>query len=159
MKKWRLYEWSVILLFFLIPSLAIAIELILNNSTLTIVEITLKWVVFCSIGLRLGSSGLKQIIQPQFTASEIFNISDERVFPLVREIGFANISFSTIALISFFIPSFRLPSAIAGGLYFGLAGLLHILKYKASDEEKFAMITDIYIFVILLVLLVLNLRR
>ena len=156
MKKWGVYEWSVILCFFFIPLTASMIELLLSHSISTIVDTILKWVVFSSIGLRLGSAGFKQISQPQFTAKEIFNISDEGALPLVREIGFANISFSVIALGSLFIPSFRLPSAIAGGLYFGLSGLLHIQKPKASTEERFAMITDIYIFLVLLVLVVLK---
>ncbi|GAB2027496.1 DUF6790 family protein [Lactovum odontotermitis] len=160
MKKWGLYEWSVILFFFVVPATAIVAELLLKKPLpiRMMSEIALKWMVFSGVGLRLGSAGLKQIKQPQFTAKEIFRVSDERAISLVKEVGFANVSFSSIALISLIIPSFRLPAAIAGGLYFGLAGLLHIQKVEASSAEKFAMVSDIYIFIVLLFLVIFTLK-
>lgn len=118
--------------------------------------VAFKWFVFSGIGLRLFTAGVKQVIQPQFTAQEIFNISDKKIIPIIKELGFANICFGIIALVSFFIPSFRIPAVLAGGLYFGFAALIHIRKKRDSSEETFAMISDLYIFIVLGILLILN---
>lgn len=157
MRKWGLYEWTILLLFIVMPLVAISAELLLFRSTLPLVEIALKWFVFCTIGLRLGAAGIKQISQPQFTARVIFKIQDDGVLPIVRELGAANICFSVVALISLFAPMFRIPAAITGGLYFGLAGLLHITKPKESSQEIFAMVSDIFIFCVLGTLVIISL--
>lgn len=157
MKKWGLYEWSIILLFIVVPLTAIVSELLLSGSTLPLAEIALKWMVFCAIGLRLGAAGIKQISQPLFTAKQIFKIQDDDVLPIVKELGFANVCFSVVALISLFVPTFRIPSAIGGGLYYGFAGLLHVTKPKDSSKEIFAMVSDIFIFLVLGILMAINL--
>ena len=154
MKNWKLYEWSIVLFFLIIPLTAIIANYYLVDTKETIIEIALKWFVFSGIGLRLGSAGIKQILHPQFTAKEIFKISEKRVSFVVRELGFANLCFSILAILSFFVQSFLIPAAITGGLYFGFAGLLHVFKQKESDKEIFAMISDIYIFVVLTVLVI-----
>ncbi len=158
MKKWGLYEWSIILFFIVVPFSAIGTESLLFRSIRPLTEIAFKWFVFSGIGLRLGGAGIKQIIQPRFTAREIFKIQDDGVLPLVRELGFANVCFSAVALASLFVPTFRIPAAIAGGLYFGLAGLLHVTKSKESSEEIFAMVSDIFIFLVLGILMVISLK-
>lgn len=152
--KWGLYEYSVVLFFLAAPAAAILIEqLITGADWLTSV---FKWFVFFGIGCRLGTAGINQMIRPQFTAKEIFKMTDEAV-PIVREIGFANVCFGLIAILSLFIPSFRIPAAVAGGLYFGLAGLLHVFKQRETASEVFAMVSDFFIFAVLTVLLLLNL--
>jgi len=156
MKKPSLYEWSVILSFIIVPLTAIGVEILIVDSSPRLAVVALKWFVFCGIGLRLGMAGIKQIITPQFTAKEIFKIQNDGILPIVRELGFANVCFSVIALISLFIPTFRIPSAIAGGLYFGLAGLLHITKQKDSENEIFALVSDIFIFLIIGILSIIN---
>jgi hypothetical protein len=156
MKKFGLYQWSVCLFFLILPFTAILLEEYNNEEPF--ITIAFKWFVFSGIGLRLGSAGLKQVIQPHFTVKEIFNSDCDAAAPIVRELGFANICFGVIALISLFEPTFRIPAAIAGGLYFGLAGMLHVFKQKDSENEMFAMISDFFIFLILLILLILNLQ-
>ena len=156
-KKWKLYEWNIVLFFLIIPLGAIFIDYYMMGNTNLFVEISLKWFVFSGIGLRLGISGIKQIFHPQFTLNEIFNISGKEAIPIVRELGFANLCFSILAIISLFYSDFRIPASIAGGLYFGLAGILHVLKKKESSKEVFAMISDIYIFIIMIILLIFNL--
>lgn len=149
MKKWQLYEWSVIVFFLVFPVTAIIFEVFFFQTIGTYREVALKWFVFSGVGLRLGSAGIKQIVQPKFTAKEIFKLEDDAVYPLVRELGFTNICFAVIAIISLFVPSFRIPAAIAGGLYFGLAGLQHIRNRSAGNEEIFAMTSDFFIFIVL----------
>ena len=157
MKKLGLYELSVILFFLIVPCIGIYYEILILNTKLSIYSIALKWFVFSGVGLRLGSAGIKQLINPDFTAKVIFKMKDEQSIAVIKEIGLANICFSVIGLISLFVPSFRLPAAISGGLYFGMAGFLHVFKVKDSSEEFFAMISDLFIFFILLVLVILNL--
>ena len=155
MKKWKLYEWSIVLFFLIIPVVALFFDYYIIDTQETIIEIAFKWFVFSGIGLRLGTAGINQIVHPQFTAKEIFKLSEEGAKFVVRELGFANLCFSILAIISLFICNFRVPAAITGGLYFGLAALLHLFKKKESDTEIFAMISDIYIFIVLIVLLIL----
>lgn len=70
---------------------------------------------------------------------------------VVRELGFANICMGLLGLFSLFYVQFRLPAAIVGGLYFGLAGMLHIIKKPVSQNEKIALTSDMFIFIIMLV--------
>ncbi len=156
MKKMGLYEWSIFLFFLILPCVAILFEVFTISTSPPFSYIALKWFVFSGIGLRLGSAGLKQIIQPKFTAKEIFRSESDVAIPIIRELGFSNISFAVIALLSLFVPTFRMPAAIAGGLYFGLAGLLHVIKPKESRKEIFAMISDLFIFWVLLILMIIN---
>ncbi len=153
MKKWGLYEYSIVLFFLAAPAAAIIIEQMI--SSIDLLESAYKWFVFFGIGCRLGSAGLKQIVRPQFTAQEIFKMTTDAAAPIVREIGLANVCFALIAVLSLFIPGFRTPAAVAGGLYFGLAGLLHVFKKRESRGEVFAMVSDLFIFAVLAVLLLL----
>lgn len=155
MKKWGLYEWSILLFFLIVPLVAMLVEFLFIGTSQTFVAIAFKWFLLSGVGLRLGGAGVKQIMQPQFTAKEIFNIESDGAAAVVRELGFANICFAVLAVISFFVSSFRIPAAITGGLYFGFAGLLHVFKPKDSSKEIFAMVSDLYIFFVLLILLIL----
>lgn len=151
-----LYEISVIAFFVIIPVLTIILEQFLFSSSISFFELCLKWFVFSGVGLRLGSSGIKQIVDPSFTATTIFGIKDKKAYALVKEIGFANVSFSMIALLSIVFASFRIPAAVTGGSYFLLAGLLHVFKEKGSEKEVFAMVSDLCIATVLLLLIIVN---
>jgi len=113
-----------------------------------------KWFIFSAVGLRLLLAGIKQTTNPAFTAKTIFQIEQKDVLPIVRELGFANICFGLIGIVSLFLPGWRIVSAFGSGLYYGIAGLQHIIKRPAGANEKFALITDILIFIILLVFFV-----
>jgi hypothetical protein len=43
------------------------------------------------------------------------------------------------------------PAAVVGGLYYGLAGALHVFSQEKNAKEYMAMISDGFIFVVLLV--------
>lgn len=158
MKKVSLYEMSIIVFFALIPILGVINDICILKSRINIFNLMLKWFVFSGVGLRLLSAGLKQAANPSFTAKEIFKVNDERSFPIVREIGFANISLGLIGVLSFCLPGFRLAAAISGGLYFGLAGCLHLFSKKRSKDEVFAMVSDYFIFFVLLFLIIINVQ-
>lgn len=156
MKKIGLYEASVITFFALVPITGIVADIFILKSQISIFNLMLKWFVFSGVGLRLLSAGLKQAINPSFTASEIFKVKDKNSFPIVREIGFANISLGVAGVMSFFFSGFRLASSVSGGLYFGLAGCLHLFSKKRSKDEVFAMFSDYFIFFVLITLIIIN---
>jgi hypothetical protein len=69
-------------------------------------------------------------------------------------LGFANICFGLIAIVSLFKPQWRIVSAFASGVYYGIAGLQHALQKKKGVNEKFAQWTDLVIFSLLFIFFV-----
>lgn len=110
-----------------------------------------KWFIFSAVGLRLFLAGIKQVKNPEFTAKQIFHIDSPESFPILRELGFANICFGLVAIVSLFKPEWRIVSAFASGLYYGIAGVQHALKKTSGINEKFALWTDLIIFVLLFI--------
>ena len=64
----------------------------LRGGTPDLLGIIGKWFTFWACGVRLSLAGLRQTLQPAFTATEIFQLSDPATHPLVREIGFGNLA-------------------------------------------------------------------
>lgn len=155
MRKIGLYEISVIFFFVIVPVIGTVVEMMYFNPSENVFILLLKWFAFSGVGLRLFSAGLKQAINPSFTATEIFK-ADEKSYLIVRELGFANICIGIIGIISFFFSDFMLAAAVAGSLYFGLAGCLHLF-HKRDKDEIFAMISDFFIFFVLATLIVVKL--
>lgn len=108
-----------------------------------------KWFVFWSVGIRLLTAGLKQVIQPAFTAEKIFHLSDRGSFVVVKELGFSNICFGALGIASLFLPSWRMAAAATGGLFFGIAGVTHIFKKPAGANEWIALVSDVFMAVVL----------
>jgi hypothetical protein len=112
-----------------------------------------KWFIFWSVGIRLFIAGLRQSINPAFTAEKIFNITNHDSHVIVRELGFANICSGLVGILSLFFVQWRIPAAFGSGLYFGIAGINHILKGAAGTNEFIAMVSDIIIFSCMLIYL------
>ncbi|TGD58146.1 DUF6790 family protein [Flavobacterium humi] len=146
----KIYIFSVSLLTFFLPVVCFFIEAIRNGSTFLSFDLFGKWFIFFAVGFRLFIAGIKQIKDPGFTAKHIFQIQTEESFPIVRELGFANLCFGLIGIVSLFLPQWRIVSAFGSGLYYGIAGLQHLIKKPAGTNEKFALATDLIIFGILL---------
>lgn len=108
-----------------------------------------KWFIFSAVGMRLFVAGLMQILRPSFTAKQIFHIDGTECLPVIRELGFANVCFGLAGIISFFKPEWREMSAFCSGIYYGLAGIQHIVKKPAGANETFALVTDMGIFAVL----------
>jgi hypothetical protein len=145
------YIISVSVLAFVLPVVCSFAEIIFCKEKIFSFELFGKWFIFCAVGLRLFLAGIKQTTNPAFTAQEIFHIKNSDSFPIVRELGFANLCFGLIGIISLLLPQWRIVSAFGSGLYYGIAGLQHLLKKPASVNETFALITDILIFIFLVI--------
>ena len=96
------------------PLLSIALEY--GSGSGPLVALVGKWFVFWTVGVRLGLAGARQIVQPGFTAKDIFNIADEKALAIVRELGFANLALAIVGLVSLVEPTFVLPAAITAGI-------------------------------------------
>jgi hypothetical protein len=142
-----MYLASIVLLLLVIPAASVAIETMFFGGSL--VASLAKWFVFWPVGVRLFMAGIKQTLQPQFTAEGIFGIKDPSAQGLVREIGFGNLSIGALGLLSLLRPDFLLPAAIVGGLYYGLAGLGHVTGGEGNAKKRIAMVSDLLIFVVL----------
>src|SRR5580700_11337881 len=111
-------------------------------------DVAFRWFVFWGVGARLLLGGVRQVVQPSFTAREIFHLASADAEVIVRELGFANICLGLAAAISGFVPAWRMGAAFAGGLYFGIAGAIHVTKRPATPNEWVALASDLFIFVI-----------
>src|SRR6202042_3797472 len=114
-------------LMLVLPLISIVAQLMLADhsalaatSNLTIVA---KWYVFWAVGVRLLLAGLRQIFQPRYTAETIVGIKSAGSLLLVRELGFATTAMGSVAVATIFMPTWVLPAAIVGTIYYGLAGL------------------------------------
>jgi hypothetical protein len=145
----KTYLLIVLLLMLILPSIAIIVEFSVSKQQLSFIEITGKWFVFFAIGVRLFTAGLKQTITPSFTAQTIFHLKEKESFVIVRELGFANICFGIMGLASVFIPSWRMVAACIGGLFFGIAGIMHIIKKPVGADEWIALLSDVFIFLVM----------
>ena len=115
-----------------------------------------KWFVFWAIGVRLTLAGVRQAAQPGFTAQEIFNLTGTESHVVVRELGFSNLCLGLTGIASLMLPTWRPAVAFCGGLYFGIAGMLHVVKGAATANERLALWSDLLLFVIVAVYLIRN---
>lgn len=145
----KMYLVTVLSLMLALPVISICINFFTGNHPEVIMSLVGKWFVFWAIGVRLLTAGIKQAIDPAFTAEKIFHITDKGSHIVVKELGFANICFGLIGIISLFIPSWRMAAAFAGGLFLALDGITHVIKKPASLNETIAMISDLFIAMIM----------
>ncbi len=144
------YVAGVSVMAFVIPIAGFLAEHFFKNIPLTF-HLFGKWFIFSAVGLRLFIAGIQQSVKPAFTAKEIFHIDSIESFPIVRELGFANLCFGLVGIISLFISEWRIVSAFASGLYYGFAALQHLIKKPVGANETFALWTDVIIFAVLLI--------
>ena len=146
-----MYIMLVILVMFVCPALSVVIQAADSHHAVSIFALTAKWFVFWAVGIRLFSAGVRQVLQPAFTVGEIFEIQSAESHPFVREVGSGNLSMGTLGICSLYHPSWIVPAALVGGLYYGLAGLLHVLRTGKNAIEQTATISDAFAFLVLLV--------
>lgn len=146
----KFYIISIGVLTFVLPAFGFIAEHFKTGTALTF-DLFSKWFIFSAVGLRLFLAGIKQVKNPEFTAKQIFHLDSSDSFPILRELGFANICFGLVAIVSLLKPGWRIVSAFASGLYYGIAGVQHGLKKTSGINEKFALWTDLIIFILLLI--------
>jgi hypothetical protein len=145
-----MYFLIIVLLLAIAPLGSIYYEASYLHSSAPLLLLVGTWFTFWAAGVRLFIAGMRQVIQPRFTAREIFEIDDDEALPLVREIGFGNLSMGILSLATWFKPAWLLPAALVGGLYYGLAGLMHVSATTRNAKETVAMLTDLAMAVVLL---------
>jgi hypothetical protein len=106
-------------------------------------------VCLLGVGVRLFLAGIRQVLQPSFTAVEIFEIHEPKALKIVRELGSANLSMGFLGLCSLWHKEWLIPATIVGGLYYGLAGLGHVPQPRKNAKEYTAMISDGFAFLVL----------
>jgi hypothetical protein len=149
------YLISIIVLLILAPTASVMVNAVSSSVPLDILGLMGKWMTFWAVGLRLFLAGIRQNFQPDFTAKDIFQIDNSRASGLVREIGYGNLSMGALGIATILRPEWLVPSAIVGGLYYGLAGLGHLIKGERNAKENIAMVTDFFAFVVLAIFVVL----
>jgi hypothetical protein len=143
-----MYLVVVVLLMGVLPVVSIVAEGALSHG----VDLTLligKWFVFWPVGVRLILAGVRQIANPSFTAESIFGVRDTGAHPIVRELGFGNLSIGLLGACSLIDPGWITPAAVAGGLFYGLAGVQHLMNGDRNAKETIAMVSDLLVFLVL----------
>jgi uncharacterized protein DUF6790 len=152
-----MYFIFVVLLMFVLPVASIATEVLWFRDGAGLMFLIGKWFVFWTVGVRLLLAGIRQVVQPRFTAESIFDVKDPAANAMVREIGFGNLAMGTVGLASPAQPAWLVPAAIVGGLYYGLAGAGHLFRSDWNFNEQTALVSDLMIFVVLAVVAASNL--
>jgi hypothetical protein len=144
-----MYLTVVILLMGALPVVSIVAEAALSHGGADLAHLIGKWFVFWPVGVRLILAGLRQIANPSFTAESIFEVRDKGALSIVRELGFANLSIGLLGASALFNPGWITPTAVAGGLFYGLTGVQHLMKGDRNTKETIAMVSDLFIFLVL----------
>jgi hypothetical protein len=109
--KINIYLISVILFMLVLPAIFIALDPSLSDRHISRL-LAGKWIIFWAIGVRLFIAGIRQALNPSFTAQKIFRISGTDSFPVIRELGFANICIGMFAMLSLWHPEWRTPAGL-----------------------------------------------
>jgi hypothetical protein len=145
----NMYFASILVLLLMFPLASIAAEAIRFGHSFTDMGLIGKWFVFWAVGVRLFLAGVRQVLQPSFTAVEIFDIHEPKALAIVRELGFANLSMGLLGLCGLWHKEWLIPAAIVAGSYYGLAGLGHVPQPHKNAKEYAAMISDGFAFLVL----------
>lgn len=137
-----MYFLMIALLLIVLPSASVCIEVFLHPGKISIVTLMGQWWTFWAVGIRLFIAGVRQVVQPRFTAEEIFQIDDQASFPIVREVGFGNLAMGILGICCLFRLEWLVPAAIVGGLYYGFAGFGHVPRKGKNSKEWTAMVSD-----------------
>lgn len=149
-----MYILMIILLMFVFPIASVLMETFIFKSTIGTALLIGKWFAFWAVGIRLGLAGLRQIVSPKFTAQRIFGIKSAEPLVIVQELGFANLSIGILGITTVFNSAWITPAAIAGGLFYGLAGIGHLTRKRKNLLENSAMLSDLLMFIILAIYLI-----
>jgi hypothetical protein len=137
-----MYLAAVLLLMLILPALCIVIDAAATHEPVTLLRIA-RWFVFWMVGVRLLLAGIRQIAQPEFTARTIFRLQHEESGVIVRELGFANFSLALIGLGSLLWRSWMPGAALAGMVFYALAGVNHLAHRDRGFAQNVALVSDL----------------
>jgi hypothetical protein len=120
-----MYLISVALLLFVFPAASVAADALWGHGSGGLMPLVGKWFVFWPVGVRLFLAGVRQVLQPRFTAEHIFQITDRAAQPIVREVGFGNLAMGSLGLLTLPKPGFLLPAAIVGAIAIAVPTTFH----------------------------------
>jgi hypothetical protein len=140
-----MYIAMVLLLLLILPVSSLVIERYLFNGNSALPLLAGKWFVFWGVGLRLAVAGVRQILNPKFTAETILGIKSSESWIVVRELGFANLAIGAVGLGSILARGWLTPAAVAGGVFYGLAGINHLVSKNRNRLQNVAMVSDLFI--------------
>lgn len=146
-----MYIGMLIVLMLIFPIASITSEVFMGNHGVLDVAIVGKWFVFWAVGVRLFIAGLRQIVQPRYTAETILGVKDPDATLIVRELGFANTAIGTAGLGSLYLAGWNLPVAVIGAIFYGLAGINHVTHRSRTTLQTVAMSSDFFAATVLLV--------
>jgi hypothetical protein len=148
-----MYVTMVIALMLALPLISIVAQIFLTDHgalhAAAYLAVVAKWYVFWAVGVRLSLAGLRQIIQPRYTAETILGFKGAEALFFVRELGFANVAMGSVAIASLFTPAWVTPAAMLGAIYYGLAGIIHCFHKGRNRLENVALVSDLFAAVIL----------
>jgi len=149
-----MYAVVAIGLMLVLPIVSVMISVLAHDGA-SLIFLIGKWFAFWGIGVRLLVAGINQTVRPGFTARGIFKITDPAAETIVTELGYANIAFGFIGILSLPLPGqFLTAAVVAGGLFLGLDGFLHARSSDRNRNETIAMATDFIIPIVGLVYLI-----
>jgi hypothetical protein len=146
----NMYIAMVISLMLIFPIASIALEFFTRGPGALDVAIIGKWFVFWAVGVRLLIAGLRQIVQPRYTAETILGVKNPDAMLIVRELGIANTAIGSAGLGSLFFSGWTLPLAVIGAIFYGLAGINHFIHKGRNKLQNVAMTSDLFASAILL---------
>jgi hypothetical protein len=144
-----MYLAAIVLLMLVLPLLSVAAEAPMLPDAGALMGLVGKWFTFWAVGVRLFLAGLSQVFRPQLTSEGILGIKDPGAYVIVREVGFGNLAMGTLGLLSLVVSGWVVPAAIAGGLFYGLAGVEHAIRKDKTGKEWIALVSDLLIFMLL----------
>lgn len=138
-----MYLISIVILMVLGPASSVALAVYRVPDT-PMAFLILRWAVVWMVGGRLFLAGVRQILQPQYTARTILGIEHGDSQLVVRELGFGNVALGTIGLASIPWPQWTTAAAVGGAIFYGLAGLNHLHAGQRTSSARIAMVSDLW---------------
>jgi len=143
------YIAVVTLLLLVLPAGSMVIERLVTGSDAGLALLAGKWFGFWSVGVRLLLAGARQIANPRYTAETILGIKSQESWFVVRELGFANVALGCVGAGCLWSVAWVRAAALAGAVFYGLAGIHHTRSRDHNRLQRTAMWSDLFMSVLL----------
>jgi len=144
------YFVTVLLLMFVLPVSSMLVERYGWHNPAGLSLLAGRWFVFWSVGVRLVLAGIRQTANPRYTAETVLGLKTKEPWIVVRELGIANLAIGTVGLGSLAAGSWLAPAALAGAIFYGLAGINHVRSRTRNRLQTVAMLSDLFLSGVLL---------